>query len=155
MTTIQTALAATRLGRNTIRGDRRALLTDECHQIRQQRPALDNGADRSRRWNNLIAAGKTADHNTVAQHRARHTQATVDLDWYQRTSTQLRADAETQHDTITAIRTELSARTTSPSEPPPRPRAPKSAPRPGAHAAGVAQDLITIAPAPPKDTPTA
>jgi conjugative relaxase-like TrwC/TraI family protein len=152
MTAIQTALDATRLRRRTIRGHHRTQLTAELQQIRRTYPALAT-IDLTVRWDALIAAGETADHNTLVELKGRHEQAIVDLDWYANTATQLRADVDHQHETITAIRAELTNRTSTPHPPTPRPGESRSTPHPKPHAVAVAQNQITASPKPPQDTP--
>lgn len=150
---IDSALDATRLGHHTIRGDQRARLTAELNQLRHHHPSL-GGDDPAIQWDALIADGRTVDLDTVAQLRSRHDQAATDLDWYRNTATQLRADADDQHTTITSIRAELTARTSVPHhQRSARPPAPQAAPHPRASAAAMAQDHIIGTPKPPQDTP--
>ena len=107
---IQTALDATRLGHHSVRGDQRAGLAAELHQLRAHHPTLAPG-DPAARWETLIADAKTVDRDALAQLRSHHAQAITDLDWYRNTATQLRADADHQQATITGIRDELTTRT--------------------------------------------
>lgn len=152
---IQTALDATLLRHHTVRGKHRTRLTAEVHQLRQQQPALTID-DPTNRWDTLIADGKTADRDSLAQLRSSHDQTTTDLEWYRNTATQLRADADHQQGTIRGIRAELTTRTSAPHHPtPPPPRGPRTAPHPRAGAVSVAQDQVSAAPKPPQDTPGA
>ena len=152
---IRASLDTTRLGLHTIRGPYRAQLNAELTRLRTQHPALADGTN-AERWDTLLAAGKDADRNTLAQLRSRHQQAATDLDWYRNTATQLRADADNQQTTITGIRDELTTRTSTPHDPrTPRPRPPQSAPYPRTSVSAVAQDQITTTPKPPQDSPGA
>ena len=147
---IDAALDATRLGHHTIRGDQRARLTAELDQLQQHHPGL-GGDDPAIRWDALIADGRTADLDTLAQLRSRHAQAATDLDWYRNTATQLRADADDQHTTITSIRAELTARTSAPHHQ--RSARPQAAPHPNASAAEVGHGQLIPTPKPPQDLP--
>ena len=147
--TIKTALDATRLGRHTIRRDHRARLSSQLHQLRQQHPALTAG-DPTTRWDTLTTEGKTADRDTLTQLRSRHQQATTDLDWYSNTARQLRADADEQQITITGLRIELTARTTSPHTPTPTR---SNYPAATAHGTHIAVHQLTETTKPLQDAP--